>query len=228
MREGTENTMKITHVLFDLDGTLTDPGIGITNAVMYSLEKSGVEVGDRAEYYRFIGPPLIFSYMNYIGMMKEAAEQAVRYYREYYNAGGMFENKVYEGIPELLMKLKERGKKLVLATSKPDHFAAQILERFGLLSYFDFLGAATMDGKRSDKIQVIEHVLKECKIEEPASCIMVGDRRYDVEGAHHFSIPCVSVLFGYGTREEFEEAGSDYVAKTPEEVERCIRAAEEE
>ncbi len=219
--------MGITHVLFDLDGTLTDPGTGITNAIMYSLEKSGRKVGDRAEYYSFIGPPLIDSYRNDTGMTKEEAEKAVGYYREYYNAGGMFENKVYDGIPELLMRLKESEKKLVVATSKPDHFAVQILERFGLLSYFDFVGAATMDGKRNDKAQVIGHVIKECGIKDPAACIMVGDRRYDVEGAHHFSIPCVSVLFGYGTQEEFEQAGSDYIAGTPEEIERCIRKAEE-
>lgn len=219
--------MKITHVLFDLDGTLTDPGTGITNAIMYSLEKSGMKVGDRADYYPFIGPPLIDSYMNYTGMTKEEAQRAVGYYREYYNAGGMFENKVYDGIPELLMRLKESGKKLVVATSKPDHFAVQILERFGILSYFDFVGAATMDGKRNDKIQVIEHVIKECGIKDPTACIMVGDRKYDVEGAHHFSIPCVSVLFGYGTKEEFEQAGSDYIAGTPEEIEGCIRKAEE-
>lgn len=218
--------MEITHVLFDLDGTLTDPGIGITNAIMYSLGKCGVNVGDREEYYRFIGPPLIDSYMRYTGMTKEEAQRAVGYYREYYNAGGMFENKVYDGIPELLERLKESGKKLVVATSKPDHFAVQILERFGILPYFDFVGAATMDGKRNDKIQVIGHVIKECGISDPASCIMVGDRRYDVEGAHHFSIPCVSVLFGYGTKEEFEQAGSDHIAETPEDIARCIRMAE--
>lgn len=219
--------MKITHVLFDLDGTLTDPGIGITNAIMYSLEKSGVKVGNREEYYRFIGPPLIFSYMNYTGMTEEEAERAVRYYREYYNAGGMFENKVYDGIPELLDDLKKSGKKLAVATSKPEHFAVQILERFGILSYFDFVGAATMDGKRSDKVQVIEHVIKECGISDPARCIMVGDRKYDIEGAHHFSMPCIAVLFGYGTKEEFEQAGSDHIAETPGEIERCIRRAEE-
>lgn len=219
--------MEITHVLFDLDGTLTDPGIGITNAIMYSLEKSGLKAGDREEYYRFIGPPLIFSYMNYTGMSEEEAERAVGYYREYYNAGGMFENKVYEGIPELLASLKRSGKKLAVATSKPDHFAVQILERFGILSYFDFVGAATMDGTRNRKDQVIGHVIRECNIPEPSRCIMVGDRKYDIEGAHHFSMPCIAVLFGYGTKEEFEQAGSDYIARTPAQIGQCIRRAEE-
>lgn len=219
--------MKMTHVLFDLDGTLTDPGLGITNAIMYSLEKSGIKVGDRADYYPFIGPPLISSYMNYIGMTEAEAQKAIEYYREYYNAGGMFENRVYEGIPELLARLKKDGRKLVVATSKPDYFAAQILERFGILSFFDFVGAASMDGKRNTKTKVIEHVIEKCGITDPVRCIMVGDRKYDVEGAHHFLMPCVSVLFGYGTREELERAGSDYIARTPEDVEDCIRRAEE-
>lgn len=214
--------MDVTHVLFDLDGTLTDPGEGITNAVRYSLEKFGIEVADRSELYPFIGPPLIDSYMQYQHMTEREAMKAIEYYREYYNAGGMFENRVYDGIPELLEQLKQAGKKLVVATSKPDYFATQILERFRLLPYFDFVGAATMDGRRNNKIQVIEHVLRECEIADPARCIMVGDRRFDVEGAHHFSIPCISVLFGYGNREEFVSAGSDFVAETPEDVGNII------
>lgn len=210
--------MNVTHVLFDLDGTLTDPGEGITNAVRYSLSKFGIEVKERSELYPFIGPPLMDSYMNYYGMTKQQAEQAIVYYREYYNAGGMFENKVYDGIPELLGQLKEAGKKRIVATSKPDYFAEQILERFGLLPYFDFIGAATMDGIRNNKIQVIEHVISKCDINDVSKCVMVGDRKYDVEGAHHFGIPCISVLFGYGGREEFEQAGSDYIVQTPQEI----------
>lgn len=210
--------MNVTHVLFDLDGTLTDPGEGITNAVRYSLSKFGIEVKERSELYPFIGPPLIDSYMKYYGMTKQQAEQAVAYYREYYRTGGMFENKVYDGIPQLLERLKEAGKKLIVATSKPDYFAEQILERFGLLSYFDFIGAATMDGARNNKIQVIEHVISECDIDDVSKCMMVGDRKYDVEGAHHFDMPCISVLFGYGSKEEFVQAGSDYIVQTPQEI----------
>lgn len=218
--------MNITHVLFDLDGTLTDLGEGITNAIMYSLEKFGISVSDRSELYPFIGPPLIHSYKNYMNMTEEDAKKAIEYYRDYYRSGGMFENRVYEGIPQLLSDLKKQGKKLVVATSKPDYFAGQILERFEILSYFDFVGGASMDGMRNDKIQVIEYVLQECGIMEPSKCVMVGDRKYDVEGAHHFSIPCISVLFGYGNREEFERAGSDYIAHTPEEVKKIILGME--
>lgn len=210
--------MNVTHVLFDLDGTLTDPGEGITNAVRYSLGKFGIEVKERSELYSFIGPPLIDSYMKYYGMPEQQAEEAVAYYREYYRAGGMFENQVYDGIPELLEKLKDDGKKLVVATSKPDYFAEQILERFHLLSYFDFIGAALLDGTRNSKIQVIQHVITECGIENVSTCVMVGDRKYDTEGAHHFGMPCISVLYGYGGREEFEQAGSDYIVQTPQEI----------
>lgn len=214
--------MDVTHVLFDLDGTLTDPGEGITNAVRYSLGKFGIEVKERSELYPFIGPPLIDSYMKYYGMPRQQAEQAVAYYREYYSADGMFENKVYEGIPELLEQLKDAGKKLILATSKPDYFAERILERFELFSYFDFIGAASLDGTRNNKVQVIQHVITECGIGDVSECIMVGDRKYDIEGAHHFGMPCISVLYGYGGREEFASAGSEYVAQTPADIWKII------
>lgn len=214
--------MNITHVFFDLDGTLTDPGKGITNAVMYSLEKFGIHVENRSELYPFIGPPLSESYQKYMGMSEKEAERAIGYYREYYQAGGMFENKVYEGIPELLMELKKAGKKLVVATSKPDYFAEKILENFALLPYFEFVGGASMDGTRNTKIQVLEHTMKSCGLADSSGCVMVGDRKYDVEGAHYFSMPCISVLFGYGSRSEFREAGSDFLAETPQEVLKLI------
>ena len=124
-------------VLFDLDGTLTDPGIGITNSVIYALAKLGIAVEDRALLYKFIGPPLYQSFMEFYGFDREQAEEAVTNYREYYKEKGIFENKVYEEIPELLESLKAEGKVLLIATSKPEPFAKQIAEHFGMAKYFD-------------------------------------------------------------------------------------------
>ena len=137
------------YILFDLDGTLTDPGLGITNAVMHALKKFNIEVPDRSELYKFIGPPLLESFQKYYGMSEEESQMALQYYREYFKPYGLYENTVYDGIEELLVTLKAQGKKLILATSKPEPFAVEILRHFGLDKYFDFVAGATMDEKRS-------------------------------------------------------------------------------
>ena len=149
--------MKYKYYLFDLDGTLTDPGIGITNSVMYALEKFDIHVSDRKELYPFIGPPLVDSFEKYFGFDEKQAFQAVEYYREYFREDGIFENAVYEGIPEMLSELKSRDAKVALATSKPYEFSVRILDHFDLHQYFDFVGAATMDGRISRKADVISH-----------------------------------------------------------------------
>lgn len=131
--------MKYEVILFDLDGTITDPGIGITNSVAYALEKFNIKVKEREELYRFIGPPLMDSFQNFYGFTKEDAEQSVIYYREYYQEKGMLENYVYEGMEQLLQQLKKMGGTLIVATSKPEKFAVQILEHFHLAQYFSFI-----------------------------------------------------------------------------------------
>lgn len=211
-----------TTVLFDLDGTLTDPGIGITNSVMYALRKYGIDVppSDRASLYPFIGPPLTESFSKYFGFSSEQAVEAVAYYREYFGVTGIFENTVYEGIPELLEGLRAAGKRILLATSKPEVYAVEILRHFGLLRYFDFAAGSTLDGSRLKKADVIRYALASCGIgeDEKPHLLMVGDREHDVLGARAVGIDAVGVTFGYGSRAELEAAGAAYIADTPADV----------
>lgn len=209
-------------VLFDLDGTLTDPGIGITNSVMHALKKYGIEVADRAELYKFIGPPLIDSFEKYYGFSHEEAVKSVDYYREYYRDKGIYENSVYDGIDSLLAELHKNGKKIILATSKPELFAKQILRHFNLEKYFLFAAGSTMDETRTNKAEVIEYALSECGITEKASVVMIGDREHDIIGANKNGIDSIGVLFGYGSREELETAGATYIAETVEDINRYI------
>ena len=205
-------------VLFDLDGTLTDPAIGITNSVAHALKKWGIEVSDRAELYKFIGPPLVDSFCKYYGFSREDGELSVKYYREYFADKGLFENSVYEGVHEMLSELKNRGKRLIVATSKPEIFSEKILRHFELDKYFDFLAGATLDSSRVKKADVIAHALKSCNITYLSGVVMVGDREHDVLGAAHFSIDSIGVLYGYGDREELTNAGATYIATTVNDI----------
>ncbi len=210
--------MKFKYYLFDLDGTLTDPGIGITNSVMHALEKFGIHVSDREELYPFIGPPLTDSFRKYYGFTEDQALEAVEYYREYFRADGIFENKVYDGIPEMLAELKKRGATVALATSKPYEFSVQILEHFDLRQYFDFIGAATMDGRVSRKSDVIKNLIGGLGDIDTEEVLMIGDRDQDVEGAKANDLRCLGVLWGYGSREELLGAGADYLASAPSDI----------
>lgn len=212
----------IHNILFDLDGTLTDPGAGITNSVMHALKKHGIEVNDRRELYSFIGPPLKDSFMKFCGFTEEEAMRAIEEYREYFRPYGMFENEVYPGIPALLSELKSSGKRLILATSKPDVFSIEILKHFGLYDYFDFFACATMDEKRVTKPEIIRYALDELKITDLDTCVMVGDREHDIFGAKAAGIRSIGVLYGYGTREELEKAGADAIAETVEDLLRFL------
>ena len=203
-------------VLFDLDGTLTESGIGITRSVAHSLRKYGIEETDQAKLDRFVGPPLIDSYMRYYGFSREQAVQAVEYYREYYAVTGIFENRVYDGVEAMLKALNDAGKICVLATSKPEHYAVQILEHFGLAPYFSCVAGATMDEKRTNKADVIAYALE--KAGKAGKAVMVGDRKYDIEGAKAHGLPSIGVLYGYGSRAELETAGATYLAETAEEI----------
>ncbi|MBQ2902775.1 MAG: HAD family hydrolase [Clostridia bacterium] len=209
-------------ILFDLDGTLTDPGMGITNSVMHALKKYGIEVEDRKTLYKFIGPPLIESFEKYYGFSHEEAVKSVDYYREYYRDRGIYENTVYDGIEKLLAYLSENGKKIILATSKPEPFAKEILRHFGLEKYFLFAAGSTMSETRTNKAEVIEYALAECSITDKSTVVMVGDREHDIIGANKNSVDSIGVLFGYGSREELEAAGATYIAETVEDILRYI------
>lgn len=205
-------------VLFDLDGTITESGIGITRSVAYALKKYGIEEHDQAKLDTFIGPPLIDSFQRLYGFSAEQARQAVDAYREYYGTKGIFENRVYDGVETLLGSLRDTGKRCILATSKPEHYAEQILAHFGLSSYFDVVAGATMDEKRTDKASVIAYALDKAGISDLSQVIMVGDRKHDILGAKENGLPAIGVLYGYGSREELEAAGADHLAATPMDI----------
>lgn len=207
------------YLFWDLDGTLTESGTGIINSVLYALKKKGIQEEDRAKLSAFIGPPLVDSFMKYYGMTKEEALQSVKDYREYYTAGGMFENEVYPGISELLSDLKAAGYRLVVATSKPEVLSVRILEHFELSPYFILIAGSTMDETRSRKDQVITYALEQLQL-DPSSerILMIGDRHHDVDGAKTNGLPCMGVLYGYGDREELEEAGASVICDTVEDI----------
>jgi len=210
--------MSYSYLLFDLDGTLTDPGEGITNSVAYALKKWGIEVGDKRELYSFIGPPLSASFAKYYGFNEEDSLKSVEYYREYFRDRGIFENKVYDGIHNLLETLKNNGKKLIVATSKPEQFAKIILDHFDLAKYFDFVAGATMDESRNKKADVIRYALETFGITDLESTLMIGDRDQDVLGAKKNGLDSLGVLYGYGDREELEGVGATYIAESVEDI----------
>ena len=210
--------MTYTHIFFDLDGTLTDPGLGITNSVMHALERYGIPVSDRRDLYCFIGPPLVESFMRYYDFSAADARAAVDVYREYFADRGLFENELYPGIPALLARLRAAGLKLVMATSKPEAFAVRIAEHFGIAQFFDCIAGAAMDETRTQKWEVIEYALARCGISDRGSVLMVGDREHDVLGAARCGISCLGVLYGYGDRAELESAGACAVVPTVEAV----------
>ncbi len=189
-------------ILFDLDGTLTNPALGITNSLAYALEKFNIEVTDKKELYRFIGPPLQDSFENFYHFSKEDSLKAVDFYRDYFRHKGLYENEVYQGIPDLLERLKAQGKKLLVATSKPEEFARQILKHFELFDYFDLVAGASMDGSRRLKGDVIAHALTSAQVSDLSATIMIGDREHDIIGAKKNGLDAIGVLYGFGNREE--------------------------
>ncbi len=202
-------------VLFDLDGTLTESGIGITRSVAHALKKHGIIETDQKKLDRFIGPPLIDMFQALYGFSEEEARQGVEDFREYFAVKGIFENRVYDGVEEMLQALQKAGKTCVLATSKPEEYAVQIMERFGLAKYFAKICGATMDEKRTDKAEVIAYALEGL---EKESVVMVGDREHDVLGAKANGLDAIGVLYGYGSREELELAGAKAIAETPKDI----------
>lgn len=204
---------RYAYCLFDLDGTLTDPGEGITRSVAYALSFFGIEVKDRTTLYPFIGPPLVDSFSTFYGFSPEQARQAVGRYREYFSRQGIFENELYPGIKELLGNLKRHGVRILLASSKPELYARKILEHFQLLPFFDFVAAATMDDTRSKKTDVVRYALETCGI-SPDRAVMIGDRYHDIDGAKDNALESIGVLWGYGSREELSAAGATRLAES--------------
>ena len=188
------NNKRYQHILFDLDGTLTDPMIGITSSVKYALSYFNIEVEDLRSLCPFIGPPLKTSFKDFYQFTDEQADVAIAKYREYFSKQGIFENTLYQGIDELLRLLTENEMKIYLATSKPQPFAQQILEYFHLESYFTFVGGSTFD------------------------VVMIGDRKYDIKGAKANNIDSIGVLYGYGDEEELANAGANKIVTDIKEL----------
>ena len=200
------------YILFDLDGTLTDPFLGITKSVAYSLKSFGIEVDSLESLKKFIGPPLDVSFHEYYGMDEQQCQKAVEKYREYFKEKGIFENAVYDGMIPFLEGLIHDGYQLYVCTSKPTVFAKQIIEHYHLDPYFKGIYGSELDGTRKNKRDVISYCI-ECEQLDYSDCIMIGDRKHDVIGAHENDIPCIGVLYGYGDMEEFKSCNCDYVVK---------------
>ena len=207
-------------LFFDLDGTLTDSMLGITRAVQYALKHYGIMVEDLKELQPFVGPPLHESFQEYFHFSEKDSHEAVFVFREYYNAKGWMENRPYDGIEEMLKMLRDAGKTLIVATSKPESMAKQVLTHFHLADYFQFIGGASSDSLRVNKDDVIRYVMESCKLTEAdrPSIVMVGDRRHDILGAHKAGLEAVGVLYGYGSREGLSLAGAGWIAGTVKEL----------
>lgn len=209
-------------ILFDLDGTLTDSGLGITRAVQYALGQMGYDVPPRESLFSFIGPPLHKSFRRHCGIGEEEAVEMVRQFRVYYNEmGGILENEVYPGIRELLSDLKQAGKRLMIATSKPQAAAELVMHHFGLDEFIPEIIGGTDDPRRNTKGKVIAWALREYGVDS-ATAVMVGDREHDIQGAAENGIPAIGITWGYGDRAELEGAGAAAVFDTPAETAEYI------
>lgn len=212
----------IKYVLFDLDGTLTDPYEGISKCLIYALEKKGFPL--HADYRKFIGPPLTYSFENFCGMTREQSLDAVRVYRERFSTIGLYENKVYDGIPELLAFLKNKGVTLAVATSKPTCFSQKILDKFDLAKYFNLLVGSELNGDRIQKSEVVAECLKRLNVSQSdlPFAYMVGDRKFDILGARDNGLKSIGVGYGYAQGDELKESGADYAVSDVSELKKLF------
>lgn len=213
--------MKYKTLIFDLDGTLTDPKTGITGCVQYALRKAGISVDDLSALLPYIGPPLKRSFRALHGLSDEQAQQAVLDYRERFSYIGMYENEVYPGIPEMLGALRDAGYSIVLATSKLEQYAVDILKHFNLDGFFDFIAGSLQDGSRSEKGDVIRHALR-TNLFLPSETLMVGDTKYDIEGAWENDLDSVAVSYGYGDWDETLASRPTYTCGTVKELQELF------
>ena len=206
------------YILFDLDGTITDSGEGITKSVQYALKSFDILVDNLEELRKFIGPPLKESFKEYYKFDEEKANRALVKYREYYADKGIYENSLYDGIIELLEKLKKNGKTIILATSKPEVYAKQILKYFEIDKYFTFIAGSDFEETRVRKGDIIKYALKEAKISDLSKVIMIGDREHDIIGAKENNIKSIGVLYGFGDVIELTQARAEYIANSTNEL----------
>ncbi|MGE5422648.1 MAG: HAD family hydrolase [Ignavibacteriales bacterium] len=209
-------------ILFDLDGTLVDPKLGITQCVQYALKSFDIDEPELNNLCKFIGPPLKESFIEFYGFDEKSAFQAVEKYRERYSDIGIFEAELYPGIAQLLEQLCTAGKRLAVATSKPTIFASRVLEHFDVAHYFEYVSGSELDNTRTKKSEVIEHGLKQLQVVDTACALMIGDREYDIKGAKTTGLTSVGVLYGYGSFAELKNAGADYIVQDIMELEKVL------
>jgi len=212
----------IRNILFDLDGTIIDSKEGILNSVCYALDKMGREIPDKKDLLCFIGPPLSYSFAAFCGMSKEDSERAVAFYRENYAPRGVYEFSVYPGVETMLKKLSSGGRRLYLATSKPEVFAKKILEKAGLASYFTAVCGSLIPSGRDKKEEVISYLVENEALSLDET-VMVGDRSYDAEGAHAVGLVAIGVSYGYGSVKELNRAGFEAIASSPKDLASIIQ-----
>lgn len=209
-------------LLFDLDGTLSDSGLGIINGIKKVMEHYQVTLDNQTQLSEFIGPPLFESFQKYFGFTSELALEAILVYREYYATIGLYENTLYSGMEECLHTLKKANKRLIVATSKPEIFAIDILKHFKIDHYFDAIVGSTTDGSREKKADVIAYAIKENHIDDLQSTLMIGDRKHDILGAQANHIDSMGVLYGYGSLVELQQANATYIVKDLDELLKIV------
>jgi phosphoglycolate phosphatase len=210
------------NILFDLDGTLTDSAEGVVNAISHALEKFGIRFSAE-ELKSLIGPPLQLSFQKKYGFSEEEVQQAITYYREYFREKGIYENRTYPGIPEMLQQLRSGGARLYLATSKPTVFAEIVLKHFKIDCFFEYAAGSNLDGSRIDKAEVIDHVLGKISSLKKEETVMVGDREHDIIGAKANGLDSVAVTYGYGPPEELTAAGPTYIVHSVDQLAELLK-----
>lgn len=206
------------YYIFDFDGTLVDSSEGIYNSIIYALNEYGIEETDREKLRYFIGPPLFQAFKDIYNVSDDDANWLVAKYRERYKVKGCAESIVYDGVPELLKALKEKGKKIAIASSKPKQFVDEISKHLGIFDYYDYVSAETFDKTHSSKEDLINNVLEHFGSPKKEECLMIGDRFYDIDGAKATGLDSAGAIFGLGEVEELTEAGATYLLYNPMEL----------
>lgn len=217
-----EGGWNMKYLLFDLDGTVTDPKVGITTCVQQALRWFAIEEPDLNQLESFIGPPLLDSFMEFYHLSEEQAKKAIEIYRKRFSEVGLYENEIYPGMKELLAMLKAEGKILAVASSKPTVFVKKILKYFEIDCYFDVVKGSNLDGTNTKKEEVIQSVLDSLDLHSCDEVMMIGDRKFDVMGAHKLGMKVVAVSYGYGSVEELQEAGADVIVSTVKELQMTL------
>lgn len=212
-------------ILFDLDGTLSDPKVGITKSVQYALQKMDFDESDIDKLECFIGPPLQVSFTEYYNFDEVQTQIAIDLYRERFKEKGMFENELYSNIPLLLNSLKEKGFTLIVATSKPTVFAEKILEHFNIEQNFELIVGSNLDGTRTSKTEIIQYILDKYTDHKLDDFIMIGDRKHDIIGANNTGIDSIGVTYGYGSFEELSHSNPTHIVNSVDHLKDILMGA---